>query len=221
MQLPLTGPDPDTHPQADIPACPWLVPIPKEVPDAQDWGCPCFPQLPCSLAGVVGWALDGEVLLCHPRGTPTSPGLQSSANCRSTQCPSNYWTSDTALWCQLLCPFLSQHVVFVHTCFSWVWYICITIFIAHISAYHLSQSYERNYLHFYMLHFMLAGVWKWKTVFCWNHVFYLFYLFYIHTHMNMNILSDFPISIWDILSYFVWSSTVRELWNLSREEIND
>lgn len=119
-----------------------------------------------------------------------------------------------------LCLFLSQHVVFVQTCFPWVWY-CTIVCIAHISAYDLSQSYERNHLHFYMLHFMPSGIWKWKIVFCWNHVFYSFYLFYIYTHMNMNILSYFPIRLWDILSYFIWSSTLRELWNLRREEIND
>lgn len=37
MQIPLTCVrDPDPHPQAYTPACPWQVPIPKEVPSTQD-----------------------------------------------------------------------------------------------------------------------------------------------------------------------------------------
>lgn len=50
MQLPLTWPGPDAHPQAYTPAYPWQIPISEEVPSTQDWGCPCFPE---SLTGEV------------------------------------------------------------------------------------------------------------------------------------------------------------------------
>lgn len=60
--VPLAGPDPDPHLQADVPAWAWPSNIPMEVHDAWDWGCPCLPTsgLPCSLAGVVGWTRADE-----------------------------------------------------------------------------------------------------------------------------------------------------------------
>ena len=70
MQLPLTSPDPDPHSQADIPGCPQVVPIPKEVPNAQNWGCPCLPQLHCSLVGGVGLGWCRSAL--SPQGRPHS-----------------------------------------------------------------------------------------------------------------------------------------------------
>lgn len=46
-----------SHPQADNTVQVWPIPIPREVPDAHDWGCPWLPlRLPCSPAGVVGQA---------------------------------------------------------------------------------------------------------------------------------------------------------------------
>jgi len=49
-----------THPWAHVPAQPWPVPVPSEVPVAQGWGCPSAPQLPAP-----GWH--------HGRG----PGCQA------------------------------------------------------------------------------------------------------------------------------------------------
>ena len=46
-----------THPRAHFPAQPWPVPVPREVPDAQAWGCLSAPQAALLLAGAVGWAL--------------------------------------------------------------------------------------------------------------------------------------------------------------------
>lgn len=73
-----------THRVTSRPVVDW-APFTKELPNAQYWGCYSFAQLPCSLPGVVGWALDGENLPCHLRRHPPHlPGFQSSEGSQMT-----------------------------------------------------------------------------------------------------------------------------------------
>lgn len=70
--VPLIRSYPDPHQQADIPAWPQPVPVPREVPSAQCWGC----SLTCS---VPGWG-GGTGPVCQalpwpPRGTPQTHSL--------------------------------------------------------------------------------------------------------------------------------------------------
>jgi len=64
LQLPTALPSPATGPaEPGLPMGPWpglAWPGPIELADA--WGCAPAPDLPCSLAGAVGWDLAGEVL---------------------------------------------------------------------------------------------------------------------------------------------------------------
>jgi len=79
--VPLTGADPDTHPWANIPSQP--RPFPREVPDAQGWGCPGAPGCPAP-----GWGRMGQAARAcptAPQGAPSVPGALTRLDCSNNK----------------------------------------------------------------------------------------------------------------------------------------
>lgn len=79
----ITRPDPDPHPCINSLSQLWPIPIPKDVSNAQGWGCPCDPHLP-----VPGWGWDrpwlpGSAIIHHgePPMVPDPKGSPGPAGC--------------------------------------------------------------------------------------------------------------------------------------------
>lgn len=75
--VPLTGPHPDPHLWADVPA----------VPNAGGWGCP---RLPCSPAGAVGWPCLPALSCCPWEKQAVRAGIQLRLSSGMSQPPLIY-----------------------------------------------------------------------------------------------------------------------------------
>lgn len=70
--VPLTMPDADLYPWASVLTLPWPSPVPREVLNAQGWGC---------LHLISAWESGIELVLPHPLSTVTSGSHFSQFPC--------------------------------------------------------------------------------------------------------------------------------------------